>query len=166
MSFFDLNVSQQTIIMTGVVQGFGLGFIFAPLTTISFATLAPHLRTEGTSFYSLMRNVGSSVGISVAMTIVARMTQINHASLAEHVDPTNPIYRSAAMARGLGLDTQVGMAMLNSEMTRQASAIAYLNDFRLMMYMTALAIPIVYLMRNVRALPAGNAEAATQAVMD
>src|SRR3546814_357851 len=97
MAQFNLNVSEETIIYTGVVQGFGLGFIFAPLTTISFATLPAHLRTDGTSIYSLMRNVGSSVGISIAMALVARLTQINHAAFAARVDPTNPIFRPGAM---------------------------------------------------------------------
>tara|TARA_R110000824_G_scaffold366730_3_gene555811 strand:+ start:76466 stop:77998 length:1533 start_codon:yes stop_codon:yes gene_type:complete len=166
MAQFNLNVSEQTIITTGVIQGFGLGFIFAPLTTICFATLPAHLRTDGTSIYSLMRNVGSSVGISVAVSLVARMTQINHASFAEHVDPTNPIFRSGAMPHGLGLENPLGLAYLNEEITRQAAAIAYLNDFRLMMYMTALIIPLVYLMRNPTVTPEQAEEAAQHAVMD
>lgn len=166
MSQFNLNVSQQTIIITGIVQGFGLGFIFAPLTTICFATLPAHLRTDGTSIYSLMRNVGSSVGISTAMTIVARMTQINHANFASRVDPTNPIFRPEAMPHGLSLDTPMGLAFLDGEMTRQAAAIGYLNDFRLMMVMTALIVPMAYLMRNPTMTPEDIEEAAQHAAMD
>lgn len=166
MAQFNLNISEHTIIYTGVVQGFGLGFIFAPLTTISFATLPAHLRTDGTSIYSLMRNVGSSVGISVAMALVVRLTQVNHAALAERVDPTNPIFRSGAMPHGFGIDTQMGLAMLDGEITRQAAAIAYLNDFRLMMVMTAIVIPLVYLMRNPTITPEMQKEAAAHAVMD
>ena len=166
MTQFNLNISQQTIIMTGIVQGFGLGFIFAPLTTITFATLPAHLRTDGTSMYSLLRNVGSSVGISVAMTLVARLTQINHAAFAERVDPTNPIFRSDAMPHGLGLNSPTGLAYLNGEITRQAAAIAYLNDFRMMMIMTALVVPMVYLMSNPTMTPEEMAEAAKHAAMD
>ncbi|MDR3497856.1 MAG: DHA2 family efflux MFS transporter permease subunit [Parvibaculum sp.] len=147
MTRFNLDISERTIITTGVVQGFGLGFIFAPLTTISFATLAPHLRTDGTAFYSLLRNVGSSVGISTAEALVATLTQINHAQLASRMDPTNPIFRPEAMPRGFGLDTPLGLALMNGEITRQAAAIAYLDDFRVMMFMTILVIPLVYLMR-------------------
>tara|TARA_R110002124_G_scaffold78284_11_gene209113 strand:+ start:7620 stop:9152 length:1533 start_codon:yes stop_codon:yes gene_type:complete len=166
MAQFNLNISEQTIIVTGVVQGFGLGFIFAPLTTICFATLPAHLRTDGTSIYSLMRNVGSSVGISTAVALVARMTQINHANFAERVDPTNPIFRSGAMPEGLGLNSPMGLEFLNGEMTRQAAAIAYLNDFRLMMFMTALIVPLVYLMRAPVITPEEAAEASNHAVMD
>lgn len=166
MAQFNLNISEQTIIMTGVVQGFGLGFIFAPLTTIAFATLPAHLRTDGTSIYSLMRNVGSSVGISTAVAMVARMTQINHADFAARVDPTNPIFRPEAMPHGLGLNSPMGMALLDGEMTRQAAAIGYLNDFRLMMVMTALAVPLAYLMRNPTMTPEDIEEAAQHAAMD
>ncbi len=147
MTHFNLDISERTIIITGVVQGLGLGFIFAPLTTISFATLAPHLRTDGTAFYSLLRNIGSSVGISTAEAMVATLTQINHAQLAGRMDPTNPIFRPEAMPHGFGLDTPFGLAIMNSEITRQAAAIAYLDDFRIMMFMTLLVIPLLYLMR-------------------
>lgn len=166
MTYFNLDISQQTVVSTGFIQGLGLGFIFAPLTTVSFATLAPHLRTDGTSFYSLLRNVGSSVGISIAMAMVARLTQVNHASLAEHVTATNPIYRLEAMAPGFGLDTVAGLALLDGEITRQASAIAYLGDFRLMMILTALSVPLVYLTRKPQTMPATTNEAPAQAVMD
>ena len=166
MAQFNLNISEETVIITGVVQGFGLGFIFAPLTTICFATLPPHLRADGTGIYSLLRNVGSSVGISAAMAMVATYTQINHANMAERIDPTNPIFRSAAMPAGLALNSPMGMAFLNGEVTRQAAAIAYLNDFRLMMYMTALIVPLVYLLRNPVLTEADMKEAAQHAVMD
>jgi len=166
MAQFNLNVSQQTIITTGIVQGFGLGFIFAPLTTITFATLPAHLRTDGTSMYSLLRNVGSSIGISIAMTLVARLTQINHANFAARVDPTNPIFRSGAMPHGMDLSSPTGLAFLNGEITRQAAAIAYLNDFRMMMIMTALVVPMVYLMSNPTMTPEEMEEAAKHAAMD
>jgi DHA2 family multidrug resistance protein len=166
MAQFNLNISEYTIIMTGVVQGFGLGFIFAPLTTICFATLPAHLRTDGTSIYSLMRNVGSSVGISISVAMVARMTQINHATFAARIDPTNPLFRSGVLPEGFGINTQMGLAWLDGEMTRQAAAISYLNDFRMMMVMTALIVPLAYLMRNPTLTPEDMEEAAQHAVMD
>lgn len=150
MTLFNLDVSTQTIVMTGLLQGFGLGFIFAPLTTISFATLAPNLRPEGTSLYSLLRNVGSSVGIAVSQAIITRLVQINHASIAEKVTITNPLYRSGAMPHIFDPNTRLGIAALNAEVTKQASVISYLNDFRLMMFMTLIAIPFVFLMRPIR----------------
>ena len=146
MAQFNLEVSQWTIISTGITQGFGLGFIFAPLTTVTFATLPAELRTEGTSFYSLVRNVGSSVGISISETFIAYMTQYNHAELAAHVSPLTPAIRDTSNPLW-SLSTPESLAMVNAEVTRQAATIAYLNDFRLMMYMTLLAIPLLALMR-------------------
>ncbi|NIJ42572.1 DHA2 family multidrug resistance protein [Parvibaculum indicum] len=147
MAQFNLEVSQWTIIETGIVQGFGLGFIFAPLTTITFATLPPDLRTEGTSFFSLLRNVGSSVGISISETFIAYMTQYNHAELAAHVSPLNPAIRDTSNPIW-SLTTPESLAMVNGEVTRQAAAIAYLNDFRMMMYMTLLALPLLFFLRT------------------
>jgi DHA2 family multidrug resistance protein len=147
MAQFNLEVNQWTIIETGIVQGFGLGFIFAPLTTITFATLAPDLRTEGTSFFSLLRNVGSSVGISISETFIAYMTQYNHAELAAHVSPLNPAIRDTTNPLW-SLTTPESLAMVNGEVTRQAATIAYLNDFRMMMYMTLLALPLLVFLRT------------------
>lgn len=165
MSHFNLDISEHTIVVTGFVQGLGLGFIFAPLTTISFSTLAPHLRTEGTSFYSLLRNVGSSVGIASTQALIARLTQINHATISEHVSGLNPLYRPDALPSGFNLDTTMGRAVLDAEVTRQAATIAYLDDFQLMMYLTLLAIPLVYLMRSPK-IAISKEDAAAHAVMD
>ena len=147
MAQFNLEVSAWTIVETGIVQGFGLGFIFAPLTTITFATLSPSLRTEGTSFYSLLRNVGSSVGISISETFLAYMTQYNHAELAANISPFNPAIRDTTNPIW-SLASPESLAMVNAEVTRQAAAIGYLNDFRLMMYMMLLAIPLLAFMRT------------------
>ena len=165
MGHFDLNVSEATIIRTGVMQGFGLGFIFAPLTTISFVTLAAHLRPEGTSFYSLIRNVGSSIGIASTQAMIATMTQINHAQLATHISDLNPLLRSGVAPAAFSIKSSVGLGVLNSEVTRQAAAIAYIDSFKLMMWFTLLAVPSVYLMRSPKMTSAPDPELA-HAVMD
>src|SRR5258708_20353855 len=78
MTGWNPNVSQWTIAVTGFIQGAGLGFLFVPLTTVTFATLAPEQRADGTGLYNLSRNVGSSVGISVASYLLTRTNQANH----------------------------------------------------------------------------------------
>ena len=147
MSTFNLYVSEMTIVMTGVIQGFGLGFIFVPLTTATFATLAPELRTEGTSLYSLMRNIGSSVGISITQSLISRYTQVNHEVLSRNVSELNPLLRPDQAPPGWDIGTAQGLALAEGEVTRQAASIAYLNDFKLMMYMTILALPLLLLLR-------------------
>ena len=143
MSGFDLNVSTWMLVHTGIVQGLGLGLIFVPLSTMTFVTLAPHYRNEGTAMFSLMRNMGSSIGVSVMITLLGQQTQANHAILSEHLTPFNHNLPAA-----WSVDTTSGLMALNAEVTRQAAAIAYLDDFRLMIVIVLLAIPLVALLRG------------------
>src|SRR5271163_3330581 len=89
MTGWTPDVSQWTIIWVGVLQGIGLGFLFVPLSAATLATLPLEQRTEGAGLYSLSRNVGSSVGISVVNALLMRNTQINHAEIVEHVTAVN-----------------------------------------------------------------------------
>lgn len=147
MSKFDLNVTTSMIIWTGIIQGFGIGIMFVPMTTVSFSTLPADLRADGTSFYTLSRNFGSSVGVAVSLAFIAHYTQVNHASITDHLVPTDQIYRSQALPPLLDMHGAAGLTLMNSEITRQAAAIAYLNNFRLMMWMTLLIIPPIFMFR-------------------
>lgn len=148
MAGFTADVSSTTVILSGVIQGLGLGFIFVPLSTLTFATLAPHQRNEATALFSLMRNIGSSIGISIMVTLVARNTQINHAVLGELINPFRSALHSFPWPQGIEPGTPAALALLNGELTRQAAIIAYLNDFRLMAWLTVLAMPLLLLLRR------------------
>ena len=87
MTQFTANVGVYEIVYTGVFQGVGLGFIFVPLSAVAFATLAPRYRNEGTAMFSLVRNIGSSIGISIVITILGHETQVSHALLSESLTP-------------------------------------------------------------------------------
>src|SRR5579871_486122 len=89
MTGWTPDVSEEAIIVTGLVQGFGLGFLFVPLSTVSLATLPDEQRTEGAGLYNLARNVGSSVGISVVNALLISNTQVDHAEIVAHVSATN-----------------------------------------------------------------------------
>lgn len=153
MAAFDMNISSWDIVRTGLVQGFGLGFVFVPLSTLTFATLEPHYRNEGTALFSLVRNLGSSIGISVVVSQLARNTQINHAVLSEKASVFNPALKWGGAAHFWNLDTLHGMLALNGEITRQAMTIAYLDDFKLMMYIAVAVFPILFLLRNPKHKP-------------
>jgi DHA2 family multidrug resistance protein len=148
MTGFYLQMDSAPIVWSGLAQGLGTGFVYVPLAAITFATLAPQYRDEGTALFSLIRNVGSSVGISVVETLLTRNTQILHASLAEHVMPYGDGLRPSLAA--LAADSR-GLAGLNDTVTRQAAMIAYGNDFKLMMVLTLASIPLVLLLRAARA---------------
>jgi DHA2 family multidrug resistance protein len=147
MMHFSLDVPQPVIVISGVIQGLGLGLVFVPISTVAYSTLPMAARTEAAGIFSLTRNIGSSVGISVVMTLLSRNTQINHAELAARLTPFGD---NAAQLAALTHGSASGLAALNGEVTRQASAIAFLNDFWLMMVMTVAAIPLLLLLRPVR----------------
>ena len=82
MSGFTPQMDDYLIITSGVIQGLGLGLVFVPLSTVAFATLDARFRTDATSLFSLVRNIGSSIGISIVTVMLTRNTQINHAELS------------------------------------------------------------------------------------
>ncbi|TIW84652.1 MAG: DHA2 family efflux MFS transporter permease subunit, partial [Mesorhizobium sp.] len=136
MTGWTPDVSQWTIISTGFIQGAGLGFLFVPLTTITFATLAPERRAEGTGLYNLSRNIGSSVGISVVTALLTQNVQINHANIAAYVTPFNQAFSDPAIFQAMNPYTAAGRAALDGVVTLQATVISYMNDFKLMMILS------------------------------
>jgi DHA2 family multidrug resistance protein len=147
MTGFDLQMDYTKIVWSGILQGGGLGLVYVPLATAAFATLSPALRNEGTAMFSLTRNIGSSIGISVVTTLLTRNTQIMHATLGEHVNRYNPLLRAQVPAGAPGLRSLAG---LNATVTEQAAMIAYNNDFKLMMLLALVAMPLVLLLRKGR----------------
>ena len=145
MSLFNLEITEDMLIRTGLLQGFGMGCVFVPLTTIAYATLPGHYRNDATAIFSLVRNIGSSIGVSVMVALAARYTQINHAEIAERLSPfgiTAAILRTMPQVPVNPFST-AGLAVLNGEVTRQAAAIAYLNDFRIMVYVVLAAMLVL-----------------------
>lgn len=140
-------MDEGTVIWSGFLQGLGPGLISVPLTTATFSTLAPQLRGDGTSIYSLSRNIGSSIGISFVQTELTRNTQIAHSSLIEHINAYNPLAQANVLPWVWNLDTPSGLAALNAEVTRQASMIAYVDDFWLLFLLTLVVMPFLALMR-------------------
>ncbi len=159
MTGFTPAVSEWTLIRTGVLQGMGLGFMFVPLSTITFATLPGQFRTQGTALYSLMRNIGSSIGISMVIFLLTRNTQLVHEELAGRVTPFNDALQGAGPAMFWDTTTIVGRAALNAEVTKQAAVVAYANDFKLMMLVALVALPLVLLLRKAKP-QAGSGHAA------
>ncbi|HEX8964347.1 MAG TPA: DHA2 family efflux MFS transporter permease subunit [Rhodocyclaceae bacterium] len=160
MTRFSLDITGWDIVRTGIVQGLGIGLTYVPLTTVSFSTLAAHYRNEGTALFNLMRNIGSSIGISAVVTYLAQRTQANHAAFAVFAAPFRPAFEGGA-AQAYHLQTQQGLEFLNAEVTRQAATLAYLQDFRLMMFLTVAVLPMILLLR-----PPRQGGAAAQVAME
>ena len=143
MTHFYLQMGTASVVWSGLTQGFGTGFVYVPLATITFATLSPRFRNEGTAVFSLVRNIGSSVGISVVTTLLVRNTQAMHSRLAEQVTPFNDLLHQHVFGAARG-----GLEALNALVSSQAAMIAYNDDFKLMMILTLCAVPLVALLRR------------------
>jgi len=152
MSGMNLEMGSRLIIVSGFIQGLGIGFTFVPLSTAAFATLAPHLRNQGTPIFSLLRNIGGSVGISAVQALLTERSAGAHARLVENITLYNPL--AMQLPQVLSPNTQTGLAALNVEITRQAAMIGYIDDFRIMMMVTLVAIPLLLLIRKPARAPA------------
>ena len=150
MTFWTPDISAWTIVWVGIGQGFSIGFVAIPLNITAFATLPPERRTEGTSIYALMRNLGSSVGIAVTGALLQTNIQVNHALVAGEVTPFNHALQTASVLRFWNPWSVQGAAMLNEEINRQAQIIAYIDDFKLMLILAAVTTPLVLLTRSSR----------------
>jgi DHA2 family multidrug resistance protein len=148
MTGFSLQMGMGPFITTGLLQGFGLGFVFTPLSVVTFSTLPRNVLTQGTAIFSLMRNVGGSVGISIVEALFVENTQVVHSRLAEHIRPDNPLAQT--LGSPYSLTNIHGIAALNAEVTRQAQMIAYIDDFHLMVIVILVAAPFLLLLRRPR----------------
>lgn len=161
MSAYEPSLAEWDIVWPGFIQGLGLGLVFVPLSTLTFSTVPATALAQGAGIYSLLRNLGSSIGISLVQTLLVRDTQVVHASLVERLDlgavpPGNG---------GLDLGSAAGLQWLNGEITRQATMVAYLDDFRLMLVLTLLMMPLLWWIRPPKTALGGTA-AATAAAVD
>jgi DHA2 family multidrug resistance protein len=150
MTGWTPDVSQETIIMVTVVQGAGLGFLFVPLSAATLSTLPAESRTEGAGLYSLTRNIGSSVGISVVNALLTRNTQINHAEIASHITAVNRAFDHPAVTQFWSPFTAAGRATLVAMITVQAQIIAYIDDYKLLMIATLAVLPLLLAFKTTR----------------
>ncbi len=148
MTSWTPQVSSESIVVTGVIQGLGVGFVFVPLTLAAFATLPGEMRTQAAGIYSLMRNLGSSIGISITGALLVIYTQANHAALSARITPFNHALQSGTLGALWNPGQMAGAVRLNAEITRQASIIAYVDDFKLMLILALLALPLTLLLRT------------------
>jgi len=150
MTGFSLDVTQGMIVVTSIVQGIGLGLLFVPITTAAFLTLPGHLRNSGTSILTLVRNIGSSIGISMVIANLTDKTTEMHARIVENVTPFNNALQMPDVTANLDLHSQTGLAMLDGIVTQQAAMLAYLNDFKLLTILTLAMMPLVLIIRAAR----------------
>ncbi len=150
MTSWTPDVSEWAVFGAGFFQGISIGFLTIPINIITFATLPGTLRTEGAGVYSLMRNLGSAIGISSTGALLQINTQANHAMITDAVTPFNRALHAGAALRFWNPLTVHGAARLDAVVTRQAATIAYIDDFKLMFVLSVMVLPLLLLTRPAR----------------
>ena len=157
MASFDIDTPASQFIIVGLIQGFGIPLAFMPITFVAFATLPDASRTEAGVLLTLVRNIGGSAGISVAIALLSHSAQVNQAYLSE-------FFTAFSFDRWLALGSQPGANLatggLLGEIGKQALAIAYSNDFHVLALATLLSVPCVLMLRPAKVKPAAPGAAA------
>jgi DHA2 family multidrug resistance protein len=156
MTGFSPDMGSWPIIWTGILQGLGLGLVFVPLSTIAFATIDAKYRADATALFSLVRNIGSSIGISIVSVMLARNIQVNHSELGALINPFNPILQNVSPAAVAG--NAAALSQMDGLVNIQAAMVSYLDDFKLMMVVTLCAIPLAFVLRKPKAAGAPAAQ--------
>jgi MFS transporter, DHA2 family, multidrug resistance protein len=159
--------TQSTEIVTiSVIQGFGFGLVFVPLSTVAFMTLPNHLRTDGTSMLTLMRNVASSVGISIVIAQLTEGSRRVYAILNEHVTPFNHAMQMPDVTGMINMGTDKGRAMADVMIGLQAQIIAFSQDYQLVMVFILASIPLALMIGSTKAALRSQAAGPEHAVME
>ena len=150
MACLDINLTAMDVFVLNLIQGFGFGLAFTPLMVLSFATMPRHKMNEGTAVFTLVRNFGSGIFISIAVVVLVRSTASNYARLTEFITPSNKVLAFPGLPEAWNPDSIGGLARLSREILRQASMIGYINGFYLVAAVAAAGIPLVLLLRTPR----------------
>jgi MFS transporter, DHA2 family, multidrug resistance protein len=157
MMGFSLQMDMRPILWSGLFQGVGMGIAWVPIIAMTFATLAPGMRNEATALLGLVRNLGTSIGISVMQGLLIHNMQVAHASLSVHITPYTHGVPYLAGPAGAKV-----AAMLNQQVTAQAAMMAYIDDFKFMLILTFVSILFLLMVRN----PGRKVTADTQIVVE
>ena len=143
MAQLDVNLTVADVVLPMFVQGFGVGILWVPITMVTFSTLASAHLNEGTAVYHLIRNIGSSVHISISIALVIRMTRTNYAELAPALSPFNELLSMPWVTGRFNVDSSGGLLALHGELGRQASMIGYIDSFYFFSMTALLVLPLV-----------------------
>jgi len=142
----DLNVGVTALAVNSLVQGLAVGAVWVPLTVVTFSTLEPRDLPETSAVYHLLRNMGSSLFISLCVTEIVRTTGMSYGQMSEFISPFNEVLTMPWVTGGWSFDTVPGLLRVSKELTRQSAMIGYLNAFGMYTAVSAAAIPLTMLM--------------------
>jgi DHA2 family multidrug resistance protein len=148
MAQMTLQADDTLVIVSGIIQGLGASLVFVPLSTMAFATLAPHLRNEGAALGTLVRNLGGAAGIAVIQAMTVRNTATVQSRLTEGVRPDNPAV--SLLTPGFDFSSLQSLAGMDREIVRQALMVAYVDAFWATFVVGITVAPFVFLLRRPR----------------
>jgi DHA2 family multidrug resistance protein len=157
MTGFDLQIDFRTTAIARMYQAVGMAFLFVPINTAAYAYLPRSKNNAASGLMNLARNIGGSVGISLATTMLDRRTQVHLNDLSRHLSASNPAFQSmlqgatqAMQARGASaaFASRQAYALIQGTVQAQATMLAYLDDFRLLGFAILAMIPLVFLMKK------------------
>jgi len=166
MTGWTEQTSFNEIAVISTIQGFGFGLVFVPLSTVTFLTLSPKFRGDGTSMLTLLRNVASSIGISIIIAQLTSGTKQAYARLSEHVTPFNNALQMPDVNRLLDLGTNGGRAMMDGMLNMQAAIIAFARDYELVIIFILASIPLVFLLGSSKDALRRQGAAAEQTIIE
>jgi DHA2 family multidrug resistance protein len=150
MAQFDINLTDSDVFWSNFLMGLGQSVAFTPMTMLAFATLPPHQITEGAAVFTMMRNFGSSLFISLSILVLVRSTSSNYARLTEYISPFQKVFMLQGLPQLWDPETVIGLTRLSNEIERQAAMIGYVNAFYMMAFTAAVAVPLACLLRAAR----------------
>jgi MFS transporter, DHA2 family, multidrug resistance protein len=160
MTRFDLEIDFRTVAMARVLQAMGMAFLFVPINTAAYAFLPRDKNNAASGLMNLARNIGGSVGISVVTTMLDRRAQVHLTNLSGNLSPTNPALQSmiqgaskALRAHGASAAgaTQQAYALIQGQVIRQATMLAYIDCFWFLGVAILLMVPMVFLIKRSKA---------------
>ena len=148
MSTFDINVPESSVFWSHYLMGLGNSVAFTPMAVMTFSTLPQHKITEGAAVFTMVRNFGSSLFISLSVLALVRSTSVSYSELSELVTTYRPVLSHAAFPATWNPETPAGLMQLSREVQKQASMIGYINAFYLMALTAAISVPLACLLRR------------------
>jgi len=148
MANYSLTMGFSSVIAPGLLSGFGSGIAFVTLAVTAFVTLPPRYRAQATAMYTLLRNLGSSIGISVLTSMSYRTSEAVHAQMVEAVRPDNPVV--AMRYQDLDFSSVTSLLHVEGLITRQATMVSFVNTYIIMAVVAACACPLVLLIKPPR----------------
>jgi DHA2 family multidrug resistance protein len=145
MTQFDMNVPIPDLTWMMILQGFGVGCLWVPMTLVTFSNFDPRRSAEGMALFHFVRSIGSSYYVSASFIVVFHTQKTTYSDLVQWINPFSERLRMADLGAIWNTDSTAGLTRLAGEVTRQATAIGYLNSFNLFLWTSLLVYPLIAL---------------------